>query len=128
MEYSYDLRKKAMKLYEKKYPVSKISRLFTIARATLYNWINLEKATGDVRAKTKTHNGYGHKITDREAFKTFVDQNSGLTHKELAELWPAPIASRTIGKYLKRIGYTRKKRQSATLSGMKSCENNSVRK
>ena len=73
-------------------------------------------------------NGNGHKITDWEKFREFAKTNGDKTQVEMASLWDGEIsdslrdsfASRTISRALKKIGFTRKKRPTATGSGMKS--------
>jgi len=41
------------------------------------------------------------------------------TQVEMAKLWDGQISGRTISRALKKIGFTRKKRPMATVSGMK---------
>ena len=65
-------------------------------------------------------NGNGHKITDWEKFREFAKTNGDKTQVEMASFWDGEISSRTISRALKKIGFTRKKRPTATRSGMKS--------
>jgi len=44
------------------------------------------------------------------------------TQVEMAKLWEGEISSRTISRALKKIGFTRKKRPTAIVSGMKSSD------
>lgn len=44
-----------------------------------------------------------------EKFKEFARQHGGKTQAEMAEAWGGDISARTIGKGLKKIGFTRKK-------------------
>lgn len=65
-------------------------------------------------------NGNGHKITDWEKFREFALTNGDKTQVEMASLWDGEISYRTISRALKKIGFTRKKRPTATVRGMKS--------
>jgi hypothetical protein len=76
--------------------------------------------TGDFLALPNKPNGNGHKITDWEKFREFAKTNGEKTQVEMASLWDGEISDRTISRALKKIGFTRKKRPTATGSGMKS--------
>jgi hypothetical protein len=54
------------------------------------------------------------KIEDLDGFRSFVQTRGHLTQREMAQQWQAPISGWAIGKALKRIGFTRKKRPTAT--------------
>jgi hypothetical protein len=75
--------------------------------------------TGDFRAKPNQPPGNGHKITDWEKFREFAKAHGDKTQVEMAKLWEGEISDRTISRALKKIGFTRKKRPTATVSGMK---------
>jgi len=45
-----------------------------------------------------------------DVFRAFVSAYPDKTQAELAQLWPDDISERTIGRALKRLGFTRKKR------------------
>lgn len=124
MSYSYDLRLKALELIEKGFRIKKISELLAISRDTLHRWKNRKAQTGDVKAVKGYQKGYGSKVTDLKQFKELVDKNPGATLAELAALWPTPISARTIGKYVKKIGYTRKKRPTVTAKELRQKEQN----
>jgi|HubBroStandDraft_3_1064219.scaffolds.fasta_scaffold181866_1 transposase len=122
MSYSYDLRLKAMGLIEEGLRITKISKLLKISRDTLHKWKKRKIETGDVEIIRGYQKGYGNKVTDLKGFKEFIDQNQGKTLAELASLWPEAISARTMGKYIKAIGYTRKKRLMATVKEEKRKE------
>ncbi|WP_155080792.1 hypothetical protein [Piscirickettsia salmonis] len=48
----------------------------------------------------------------------FIDQNSGKTHQQLADLYPVEMSAKTMGVWIKKLGYTRKKRASDTKNVM----------
>ena len=59
------------------------------------------------------------KIKDLAAFQRFAQDHGHLTAQKMAQQWPEPISDVTIGKVLKRIGFTRKKRPTAIVNAMK---------
>ena len=108
--YDIDLRRKVveavilngMKRYE-------VAEQFNLNRKTVSDWLKRYNATGDVQPSAHNHRGHSHKITDWDAFRTFVEANSDKTQEEMAELWPEQISDRTMSRALKKIGFTRKK-------------------
>ncbi|APS43647.1 hypothetical protein AVI51_12290 [Piscirickettsia salmonis] len=53
-----------------------------------------------------------------EEFQKFIDQNPGKTHQQLADLYPVEMSAKTMGVWIKKLGYTRKKRASDTKNVM----------
>src|SRR5918997_6640751 len=74
--------------------------------------------TGDVQALPNRPPGNNHKITDWEEFRAFAKTHGDKTQVEMAQLWHGDISDRTISRALKKIGFTRKKRLTATKNGM----------
>jgi len=107
--YSYDLRTKVMGAIDDGMGKTEASRLFKISRNTIDLWLKKRKETGDYRAKEGDQKGYNPKIADLDKFREFVQAHGSSTQKEMAEAWSEKISDRTIGKGLKKIGYTRKK-------------------
>ena len=85
------------------------SKIFNISRNTINLWLTRRKESGDYRAKKGYQQGYNQKINNLEEWKEFVQKNSSKTQKEMAEAWGEKISDQTIGKALKKIGFTRKK-------------------
>ena len=126
--YSYDFRQKVIQAIEldglKK---QEASELFNISRNTLNLWLKRKAETGDVQALPNRPPGNNHKITDWEQFRAFAKTHGEKTQVEMAQLWEGEIsdseallrsADRTISRALKKIGFTRKKRPTATSNGM----------
>lgn len=107
--YSYDLRTKVISALDAGMGKSRASRVFKISRNKINLWLKQRKETGDYRAKAGYQHGYNPKITDLDKFKEFAQVQGSKTQKEMAEAWSEDISDRTIGKALKKIGYTRKK-------------------
>lgn len=85
------------------------SKTFNISRNTIDLWLKRRNESGDYRAKEGYQKGDNPKIQDLEEWKEFVQKNSSKTQKEMAEAWGEKISDQTIGKALKKIGFTRKK-------------------
>jgi transposase len=118
--YSYDLRQKVIEAIESgKLNKSEASQLFNISRNTINLWFQRRAETGDVQAKSTSISGQGQKITDWQKFRGFVEEHSDKTQAEIAQLW-GDISTRTISRALKQIGFTRKKKLTATASEMQS--------
>ena len=117
--YSYDFRQKVLQAIEldglKK---SEASELFNISRNTINLWLQRKAQTGDVKALPNRPPGNNHKIIDWEQFRAFAKNHGDKTQVEMAQLWEGDISDRTISRALKKIGFTRKKRPTATSSGM----------
>ncbi|MBA3751521.1 helix-turn-helix domain-containing protein [Candidatus Dependentiae bacterium] len=116
--YSEDLRKRAVSLIESGKKIEKVAKLLNIARSTLFRWVRQKKTEGSLTPKKDWRKGYGNKIPDLEKFEQFVKENQGLTATAMAEKWGS-ISVRVFCKWLKRIGFTRKKKPTIISSGMK---------
>ena len=125
--YGQDLRRKAIEAVESGRSVSEVSDSFDISRSALSAWLKRFRETGSDQAITHYQKGHSQKITDWRAFKAFAEEHGDKTQAEMAQLWPEQIDSDTIGKGLKRIGFTRKKRLTLTASEMKINEARSSR-
>lgn len=125
--YSNDLRHKAITALATHH-VDEVSAMFDIHRATLNRWKRKVALTGEVEAKENYQKGHSHKIGEAEAaaFHAFVAEHGDKTQAQMAQLWPDEISEATIGRMLKRFGYTRKKRVTATKSATKPTAESSV--
>ena len=115
--YSLDLRQKAIAALEAGHSKAAVGRLMGIGTTTLTEWHNRYRASGEVAAKQGYQRGHSHKITDWEEFRAFAVTHGDKTQAEMAQLWPEAISEDTIGRALKRIGFTRKKRRISTSKG-----------
>ncbi|WP_374111793.1 IS630 transposase-related protein [Phormidium yuhuli] len=108
--YSYDLRQKVIKAIEldgmKK---SEASQVFGISRNTIHLWLKRKAETGDFRPREYRPPGHSHKIQDIDGFREFVLKNSDKTQEQMAALWPDDISARTISRWLKKLGFVRRK-------------------
>ena len=118
--YSYDLRQKVIQAIEldgmKK---SEAAQVFQLSRNTIDLWLKRQAETGDYQAKQNRPPGNGHKITDWIKFREFALMHGDKTQAEMAALWSGQTSTRSISRALQKIGFTRKKRPTATRNGMK---------
>ena len=122
--YSYDLRIKVIEAIDGGMGKTQASKIFNISRNTINLWLNKRKQTGDYRAKEGYQQGYGAKITDLDKFREFARKHGSQTQAEMAEAWEEAISDQTIGKALKKIGFTRKKKLTDIEKEMKRKEKN----
>lgn len=117
MPYSLDLRKRAVAAVHEGMHKTKVCELFTICKQTLYSWLALEKEQGHLRPKTGFQKGHSHGIKDLDEFRKFVDLHPDYTQEEMSKKYA--VGSSTIGRCMKKIGYSRKKRAKLTLNAAK---------
>lgn len=116
--YSIDLRIRCLALYDEGKIVQEVMSLLKISQPTVYRWLRQRKETGNVEPKTEWRNGHSHKITDLEEFCKFAQENVGLSAIELAKKW-GNITPKTMRLWLKKAGFTRKKKVINTKNEMK---------
>ena len=107
--YSYDLRAKVLQAIDEGMSQTQASRVFKLSRNTINLWLKRREETGDYQAKVGYQKGYRPLIADLDKFKEFAHQQGRKTQTEMAQAWSEKISARTIGKALKKIGFTRKK-------------------
>jgi transposase len=115
--YSLDLRQKAISALEAGHSKAAVSRLMGIGTTTLTEWHHRYRASGEVAAQHGYQQGHSHKISDWEEFRAFAAMHGEKTQAEMAQLWAEAISEDTIGRALKRIGFTRKKERSRHRKG-----------
>ena len=112
--YSQDLREKVLSLINEQTSVAEVAEQLGLSRSAVSAWRKRLRETGTCAAKQGYQNGHSHKIQDWEQFQEFVRKHGDKTQVEMAQLWSEQsgeaISPRTIGRALKRIGVTRKKR------------------
>jgi transposase len=115
MAYSLDLRERVVESIKDGMRKTKASKLYKIPLQTIYNWLKLEKEQGHLTPKSGYQKGHSHGIKDLDGFRTYVDLHPDYTQEEMAKDYG--IGSSSIGRALKKIGYSRKKRVKHTLKG-----------
>jgi transposase len=118
--YSYDLRIKAIESVRRGERKIDVCRMFHISRNTLNLWLKREQETGDCKANVDFQKGYGHKITEWERFRQFVNEHGGKTQGEMAKVWGENVTQQNISNALRKIGISRKKKHTAIKNETKS--------
>ena len=108
--YSKDLREKLLGQVESGMTITKASKIFKVNRQTIYNWISIKEETGKLEGKSGYQKGHSHKINDLEQLEKFLLAHPDKTLKQLSALWPQKISGWTLGRWIKRLGYTYKKK------------------
>lgn len=117
--YSADLRQKVLEAIARGERKRHVSQVFNVSRNTIDLWLKRREATGSASAIRDYQRGPNPKIENLEQFRAFAKANGHLTQQAMAEHWEEAISDRTIGKALKRIGFTRKKRLMVIENGTK---------
>ncbi len=125
--YSQDLRIRAVDLIETGMSISQVSRLLKISRPTLYRWVKQFETTGSTRPQKSIPPPQPSKIQDWQKFIEFIELHGEKTQKEMASIW-GDVSHHTISRGLKKIGYTRKKKLTATKNAVKKAAKNFKRK
>lgn len=105
--YSADLRQKVLNAIDNGMRPSEASRVFQLSRNTINLWRRQFEQKGTLTPEPpKTPPRARAQIRD-EDFTAFVDSHRDWTLKQFAAQFG--VTFQTISKYLKRLGYTRKK-------------------
>ena len=124
--YDNDLRQKVIQAIEQDgLPKGEASKIFRISRNTIDLWFKRKAETGDIQPKKRDFSHAKQKISDLDAFRQFAEQHQDRTQAEMAQLWEAPVSSRTISRRLAELNWSRKKRLMAIENEMKRSEMNS---
>jgi transposase len=120
MAYSKDLREKVVGAYETgNDSYDSLAARFDVGRATVNRWLRLKRETGDVQ-KRPHGGGQPMKVIGKavEALRRAVAAKNDSTRPELAKVLQKTtgmsVSDATIGRALRRLGFTRKKRRFIT--------------
>ena len=121
--YSYDLRQKVIQAIELDgMNKSEAAQVFQISRNTINLWLKRQAETGDYKAKSNRPHCTTDKIIDWGKFAAFAQEHGDKTQAQMATLWDGEISARTISRALHKLGWSRKKRLTATENGTKPDE------
>lgn len=111
--YSTDLRERVIKEVQANRPIKEIAAIFNVNPKTIYTWRRLDERTGSLEPKEPENKGPKPKIDNLEEFKKFLDTTEANTQEEMArEL--GNVSKATVGRAIKRIRYSCKKKHSDT--------------
>jgi transposase len=109
MSYPVKFREKALEAVRKGHTKKEVNEMLGLADSTLKDWENLEKETGSLENRPLDRKPT--KISD-DKLRKYCEENPFATHIEAAVYFKCSESG--IRKAKKRLGITRKKRQSAT--------------
>ena len=126
MFYSLDLRKRVMSAVHSGMQKKRVCEIYNICKQTIYNWLKVEKERGHLEPNNSFQKGHSHGITDLNKFREFIDSHPDYTQEEIAKYFS--VGSSTVGRALKKIGYSRKKRVKLMQKGKKKNVMNTLKK
>ena len=117
--YSEYLRKKVIEYLIEGNSYEKASKLFKISVSAIGRWYRKYKKEGNYVAKKR---GGSKRKIDLELLQHYVNTNENMTLKAASKIFKVSIF--TISHWLKRLGYSYKKKTSPTWKQMKKNEIN----
>ena len=113
---SLDLRQRIVSAYEQgEGSQAALAQRFGVGKATVERLIRLKRQTGSV--EPRPHGGGQHAIVKEDDYgqiANWLNDEDDLTQEELAQRFGQEtgrvVSARTMGRVLKRMDYTRKKR------------------
>ena len=124
--YSQDLRQRVLAALDGGMSKMVVHRTFRVSRSTIDDWVKLREQTGSVVAKTRSGRRGAAKLPDLLAVREFAVRHKDKTVEQMALLWQQETGQKvsdvTLGKAMRRLGWTRKKSLGAMWSEMKSSD------
>ena len=111
MTYSTDLRKRTLDFIENGGKKTEAARRFSVNRSTIYRWLAAEDPLSTQKPGPKNM-----RVLDEAALKKHVADFPDLTQNERASHFG--VSESTIAYGLRKLGITRKKKQSDIRSGV----------
>ena len=121
--YSTDLRKRVIEQLDSGRKYEEVSKLFKISISSIGRWYRKYKKEGNYTAKAR---GGSKKKIDLVGLEEYVRENENMTLKEAAKNFGVSIF--TISYWLRRLGYSYKKKTLPTWKQMKKSEKNTKKR
>lgn len=129
MPYSIDLRERVIAAVDEGKSPTVIAKTFKICTRVIYKWLKLREETNSLKPKSGYQKGHSHKIVEWDKFKLFVETNQCCSIPMMVVRWKqstgTDISETAMGKYLKKIGFTSKKKLLTTRKQIKKNEKDS---
>ncbi len=114
---SEDLRLRVVKMYRGGATAAAAAAHFGVCERSVYRWDALEKKLGSL-ASGHSRSGRKSKIAVDERFEEFVKATAYKTLQAMADHWNQmageQVSQMAMCRAVKKLGYTRKKRRTAT--------------
>jgi len=111
MSYDTRYRKRAVEYRKEGHTLEETATVFKIGTTTLKRWINIHDETGNLENKPLNRK---HRKVDPAKLKSYVEAHPGAYQSEMAKEFACSESA--IRKVLKKLGITRKKRQSVIMN------------
>ncbi len=115
MSYSKDLRERVVKYRLTGHTIKETCKVFCVGNYAVSKWVKQYKETGDLSNKPLNR---GFKKIDPEKLKAYIAEHPDAYQKEIAEVFKC--SSVAVGKAMKRLGITRKKRHCVIMNKKKN--------
>ncbi len=121
--YSEDLRLKALAAIDGGQKKMAVHRVFGIARSTLDDWLGLRAHQGHV-APAPRQGRARQGVFDAQVFEAFAVRHKDATLKAMQKAWEGEhgqhLSEKTFSNWLRKLGWTRKKRAFSTENATKT--------
>ena len=111
---SIDLRERVIASVDNGTHIDEAVKMFKVGRRTIYEWLELRKKTGSLKAKTGFQKGHSHQIKDWDQFRVFAHANQQCSAPQLVVKWKNltgnQVSENVILRGLKKVGFTSKKK------------------
>lgn len=121
--YSADLRKRVIEFVKSGSTQKQASEIFNISTKSIGRWLKKYDENGSYSAKKR---GGSKRKVDLEALKEYVESHENMILRDAAEAFGFSIVS--IRRWLKRMGYSYKKKASPTWKPTKKRKKNLEKK
>lgn len=120
--YSVDLREKILRAVDEGHPRNEIIKLFGVSRATIKRYLKQRRETGDLEVKPIPGRPSKKFVPLQAGLVAQLEANPDATLQMHCQMWEQEhglrVSTTTMGRAIRRVGWTRKKRrwvpQSAT--------------
>lgn len=122
--YSEDLRLRVLGAIDSGMSKMAAHKTFGISRSTIDDWLVLRERTGHVQANTTYRRRPLPTLRDKPEVHDFIKRHQHCTQAQMSLAWQEESGQRltamTFCNGLRRLGYTRKKRVTSTVSAKKN--------
>jgi transposase len=124
--YSVDLRKKVLQAVDQGYPRTEIIKLFGVSRATIKRYLKQRRETGDVSVKAIPGRPSKKYAPLQAGLQAQLQAYPDATLQMHCHMWEQEhglrVSTTTMGRAIRRLGWTRKKRRWVPLNATKRHE------
>ncbi len=122
--YSVDLRQRVLAAVDRGMPRSQVVATFGVSLATLKRWLILRRSCPELPAQSPPGRPGTIGPEQEAALRAQLAEHPDATFAQHAQLWQAgqgsALSEWTLGRAIRRLGWTRKKSRSGPASGTRS--------